>query len=55
VRRRDYTPELKEQVLRECQGVGNVAVIPRWHNISNQNVSDSNYDGFSVSVKTSAP
>jgi transposase-like protein len=47
VRRRDYTPEFNEQVLRECQGVGNVAVIARWHNISDQDMTYSNYDGFS--------
>jgi len=34
VKRRDYTQEFKEQVLRECQEVGNVAVVARRHNIS---------------------
>ena len=32
--RRDYTQEFKEQILRECQEVGNVAVVARRHNIS---------------------
>ena len=32
--RKDYTQEFKEQVLRECQEVGNVAVVARRHNIS---------------------
>ena len=31
--KRDYT-EFKEQILRECQEVGNVAVVARRHNIS---------------------
>jgi transposase-like protein len=32
--KRDYTQEFKEQILRECQEVGNVAVVARRHNIS---------------------
>ena len=32
--RKDYTQEFKEQILRECQEVGNVAVVARRHNIS---------------------
>ena len=27
--KRDYTQEFKEQILRECQEVGNVAVVAR--------------------------
>ncbi len=34
MKKRDYTQEFKEQVLRECQEVGNVAVVARRHNIS---------------------
>jgi transposase-like protein len=34
VTRKDYTQEFKEQILRECQEVGNVAVVARRHNIS---------------------
>lgn len=34
MKRRDYTQEFKEQVLLECQEVGNVAVVARRHNIS---------------------
>jgi transposase-like protein len=30
--KRDYTQEFKEQILRECQEVGNVAVVARRHN-----------------------
>ena len=32
--KRDYTQEFKEQILRECQEVGNVPVVARRHNIS---------------------
>ena len=32
--KRNYTQEFKEQILRECQEVGNVAVVARRHNIS---------------------
>ena len=32
--RKDYTQEFKEQILRECQEVGNVPVVARRHNIS---------------------
>ena len=32
--KRDYTQEFKEQILRECQEGGNVAVVARRHNIS---------------------
>ena len=32
--KRDYTQEFKEQILRECQEVGNVSVVARRHNIS---------------------
>ena len=32
--KRDYTQQFKEQILRECQEVGNVAVVARRHNIS---------------------
>ena len=34
MKRNDYTQEFKEQVLKECQEVGNVAVVARRHNIS---------------------
>ena len=34
MKKRDYSQEFKEQVLRECQEVGNVAVVARRHNIS---------------------
>ena len=34
MKRRDYTQEFKEQILRECQEVGNVALVARRHNIS---------------------
>ena len=30
----DFTQEFKEQILSECQEVGNVAVVARRHNIS---------------------
>lgn len=32
--KKEYTQELKEQVLKECQEVGNVAVVARRYNIS---------------------
>lgn len=34
MKRSHYTQEFKEQVLRECQEVGNVALVARRHNIS---------------------
>lgn len=34
MKKSDYTQEFKEQVLKECQEVGNVAVVARRHNIS---------------------
>lgn len=34
MKRNEYTLEFKEQVLKECQEVGNVAVVARRHNIS---------------------
>jgi transposase len=33
-KRRDYTKEFKEQVLAECQQIGNVALVARRHGIS---------------------
>ncbi len=33
-RRRDYTTEFKEQILSECQQIGNVALVARRHGIS---------------------
>ena len=34
MKKSDYTQEFKEQILKECQEVGNVAVVARRHNIS---------------------
>jgi transposase-like protein len=33
-RRRDYTTEFKEQILAECQQIGNVALVARRYGIS---------------------
>lgn len=32
--KREYTQEFKDQVLKECQEVGNVAVVARKHSLS---------------------
>lgn len=37
-KRRDYTKEFKEQVLAECQQIGNVALVARRHGISSSTV-----------------
>lgn len=29
-----YSDELKEQIIKECQETGNVAIVARRHNIS---------------------
>lgn len=33
-----YSDELKEQIIRECQEVGNVAVVARRHEISSNTI-----------------
>ena len=34
MKRRNYSHEFKEQILKECREVGNVALVARRHNIS---------------------
>lgn len=34
MKKKDYTQEFKDQLLKECQEVGNVALVARRHNIS---------------------
>ena len=33
MKKRDYTQEFREQILKECQEVGNVSLVARRHNI----------------------
>lgn len=35
---RTYSDELKEQIIKECQEVGNVAVVARRHGISSNTI-----------------
>jgi transposase-like protein len=35
---RKYSDELKEQIIRECQEVGNASVVARRHEISNSTI-----------------
>lgn len=35
---RQYTDEFKEQILAECQEVGNVALVARRHQISENTI-----------------
>ncbi|MBO8159466.1 transposase [Thermosyntropha sp.] len=32
--KREYTQKFKEQIIKECQEVGNIALVARRHNIS---------------------
>ncbi len=36
--RKQYTEEFKEQIIKECQEVGNVALVARRHDISSNTI-----------------
>lgn len=36
--KKQYTEEFKEQLIKECQEVGNVALVARRHNISSNTI-----------------
>jgi len=38
--RKQYTEEFKEQIIKECQEVGNVALVARRHDISSNTIQN---------------
>ena len=38
MKRKEFTDEFKEQVLKECDEVGSVAVVARRHNVSSNTI-----------------